>query len=137
MNRKKFSYAARFGLGLVLLMFCLMGEVSNADIFLSGNEIDLLVGTPTGISEPLDNRRTRHNPLENADFSSFLEDDTDYQVEFAEMDWSDSEDQQMSEDQAESTLLDLLSETGELESDEFSTDNELNCTDKIETEFNL
>lgn len=137
MKKNILHHQISMGLIVLSLILCCISATATAEISLSGNEIDLLVGTPVGISEPLDARRTRHEPVENADFSSYLEDDTNYEVEFSDMEWSDSEDMEVSEDQAESTLLDLLSETEELESHDFSTDNDLNSTDKIETEFNL
>lgn len=114
-----------------------------AELLLSGNDIDLLVGAPVGIAEPLDQRRTRHDPINKQDFSEFLEDDLSGDLSFNELDWSDAEDAQVSDDQAESQLLDLLSETEELEKsdsklDDAQTDNDDAISfDNIETDLKL
>ncbi len=118
-------------------------SVTEMELLLSGNEIDLLVGAPVGIVEPLDQRRTRHSTDKQHDFSNLLEDDLSADVAFSEMAGSDAEDSQITQDQAESQLLDLLSETEELEQSE--KQNSVNScepfeaisTDNIETEFKL
>lgn len=135
---------------LLILLFLLgISNVAHAnlnaaaDLLLSGNEIDLLVGAPTGIAEPLDQRRTRHAPGSGPDFSGLLEDDLNADITFAELDWSDAEDGQVNEDQAESQLLDLISETEELEksdtevSDNLPDANDAISSDNIETDLKL
>lgn len=113
---------------------------NSEELLLSGNEIDLLVGTPTGVTEPLDTRRTRVDESIRHDFSNLLEDDFATGNGFETLDWSDAEDKEADPDQAESELLDLLDETGEIESLDSSSDaksDELISTDNVETEFKL
>lgn len=117
---------------LLLLAFpgCAYGsQNAAAELLLSGNDIDLLVGAPEGIVEPLDQRRTKYGASNNQDFSGMLEDDLQADISFAELDWSDAEDKQPSEDETESQLLDLLSETDELENSDIKNYNYLSTTD--------
>ena len=110
------------------------------DLQLSGNEIDLLVGAPAGVDEPLDARRTRVDESIRHDFSNLLEEDFNSETELSDIDWSDAEDTNIDPDQAESILIDLLAETGELENFDFSEDSETdeaNSIDNVETEFKL
>jgi len=110
------------------------------DLLLSGNEIDLLVGAPVGVEEPLDSRRTRVDESIRHDFSNLLEEDFNSETEITEIDWSDAEDANIDPDQAESLLIDLLAETGELENFDFSEESETdeaNSIDNVETEFKL
>ena len=110
------------------------------ELMLSGNEIDLLVGTPTGVVEPLDTRRTRVDESVRHDFSNLLEDDFAAGTGFDALDWSDAEDTSPDPEQIESDLLDLLDETGEiekLESTGETPNEELISTDNVETEFKL
>jgi hypothetical protein len=110
------------------------------DLQLSGNEIDLLVGAPVGVKEPLDERRSRVDESIKHDFSNLLEEDFNSETGLTDIDWSDAEDVTLEPDQAESMLIDLLSETGELEnfdSSEDSETDEANSIDNVETEFKL
>lgn len=110
------------------------------DLLLSGNEIDLLVGTPTGVVEPLDARRTRVDESISHDFSNLLEEDFAAEDSFSDISWSDAEDTHLDSTQAESQLIDLLAETGELENFDFNEiyeSEEANSSDNIETEFKL
>jgi len=110
------------------------------DLQLSGNEIDLLVGTPVGVDEPLDARRTRVDESIKHDFSNLLDEDFNSDTGLIDIDWSDAEDTTLDPDQAESMLIDLLAETGELENFDFSEDSETdeaNSIDNVETEFKL
>lgn len=110
------------------------------DLQLSGNEIDLLVGAPVGVDEPLDARRTIVDESIRHDFSNLLEEDFNSEGDLTDIDWSDAEDTNIDPDQAESLLIDLLSETGELENFDFSEESETdeaNSIDNVETEFKL
>ena len=115
----------------------------NAGHLLSGNEIDLLVGAPTGVAEPLDTRRTRVDESVNHDLSNLLEDDFASESGFVGLDWSDAEDASPDPGQTESQLLDLLAETGEIEElgeieiGEDAKSEDVISTDYIETEFKL
>lgn len=135
---------------LLILLFLLAtsdmahaNQNTAADLLLTGNDIDLLVGAPLGITEPLDQRRTRHAAGSGPDFSGLLEDDLNSDVSFAELDWSDAEDIQVNEDQAEAQLLDLISETEELEKSDNTVADDLPDTsdaissDNIETDLKL
>lgn len=132
-------------IALLLLVISLLSSVAFAfepasDMLLSGNDIDLLVGVPTGISEPLDPKRTVVAPQNRLDFSGFLEDDFQAEPGFATLDWSDAEDQPVGEEVTESQLLDLLSETEEIEqseTDDKVKSSEANSDDYIETELEL
>lgn len=112
---------------------------TDSDLLLNGNDIDLLVGTPTGVFEPLDAKRTPIPEANRFDYSGFLEDDFQADDGFANLDWSDAEEQPAGEEQTESQLLDLLSETEEIEQSESDepVKSEANSTDYVETEFKL
>lgn len=118
-------------------------KTENIDLLLSGNDIDLLVGTPTGVKEPLDTRRTRYAPNPSQDFSNLLEDDLTTEIPFEELSWSDAEDQSATPDETEAQLLDLLAETGELEGtenmpqEEDPDKDEAISTENVETELKL
>lgn len=129
----------------VILMIFVAGAASCAynektELLLSGNEIDLLVGTPTGIVEPLDNRRTRVDESISHDFSNLLEEDFAAAGNLSDLSWADAEDMPIDPSQAEAQLIDLLAETGELENFDFNENcenEEANSTDYVETEFKL
>jgi len=132
-----------------ILTFTVLGLVlpssgsQNFDLLLSGSDIDLLVGTPTGIKEPLDSRRTIYAPDPSRDFSGFLEDDLASNITFGDLDWSDAEETPACDDQAEAQMLDLLSETGELENTEnpnsYDYNDEENAfsSENVETDLKL
>ena len=130
---------------LILILTVIAGspayaEALQSDLQLSGNEIDLLVGAPVGVKEPLDDRRSRVDESISHDFSNLLEEDFNSDTSMTKIDWSDAEDATVEPDQAESMLIDLLSETGELENFDFSEDSETdeeNSIDNVETEFKL
>ncbi|MBP5467915.1 MAG: hypothetical protein J6Z11_01570 [Candidatus Riflebacteria bacterium] len=82
---------------------------------LSNNEIDLLVGTPEGISEPLDVRRNKITKDNQVDYSSFLDENALSDNENLNFNWEDAEDSTPNENQVETQLMDLLAETEELE----------------------
>ena len=87
---------------------------ANASL-LSGNEIDLLVGTPEGIAEPLDSRRNTITKDNQIDYSKFLDDDALSEESKTDFKWEDAEDSSISDKQVENQLMDLLAETEELE----------------------
>ncbi|NCB37889.1 MAG: hypothetical protein EOM80_03890 [Erysipelotrichia bacterium] len=132
-------------IAVLLFVFSLLFSVvfaseSTSDLLLSGNDIDLLVGTPTGVTEPLDPKRTVIAPQDKLDFSGFLEDDFQAEPGFATLEWSDAEDRPAGEDVTEEQLLDLLSETEEIEqseTDDAAEPSEANSDDYIETELEL
>ena len=48
-------------------------DKKESNLTLSGTEIDLLVGTPEGIAEPLDSRRNGISKDNQVDYSGFLD----------------------------------------------------------------
>ncbi|MBQ3644806.1 MAG: hypothetical protein II961_09435 [Candidatus Riflebacteria bacterium] len=82
---------------------------------LSVKEIDLLVGTPEGVAEPLDSRRNTITKDNQIDYSSFLTDDALPENSKLEIEWKDAEDSNPNENQVENQLMDLLAETEEIE----------------------
>lgn len=134
----RFFFALLFILALIGLPGSARAE--NRDLQLSGNEIDLLVGTPTGVEEPLDERRTRIDETIRHDFSDYLEDDFANADELTDISWSDAEEAHIDSEEAESQLLELLAETGELEDFDLESNNTIDneiSTDNVETEFKL
>ena len=87
----------------------------NNSQLLSGNEIDLLVGTPEGISEPLDSRRNSITKDNQVDYAKFLDENALSDVTDTDLEWKDAEDSAPNENQVENQLMDLLAETEELE----------------------
>ena len=82
---------------------------------LSGKEIDLLVGTPEGISEPLDSRRNTITKDNQVDYSKFFDDNALSESTESDFEWKDAEESVPNENQVENQLMDLLAETEELE----------------------
>lgn len=82
---------------------------------LSVKEIDLLVGTPEGVAEPLDSRRNTITKENQVDYSSFLTDDALPEDSKLDIEWKDAEDTTPNENQVENQLMDLLAETEEIE----------------------
>lgn len=112
---------------------------STTDMLLDGNAIDLLVGTPAGISEPLDSRRTRVGKSQQFDYSGLLDDEFQADATFDELGWTDAEEQPADEELTESQFLDLISETDEIERTESddTASTEANSFDSVETEPQL
>lgn len=88
---------------------------NNTTVLLSGSEIDLLVGTPEGISEPLDSRRNTITKDNQVDYSRFLDENAMTDEVSTDLTWEDAEDLSPNEQQVENQLMDLLAETEELE----------------------
>ena len=100
---------------------------NNTTVLLSGSEIDLLVGTPEGISEPLDSRRNTITKDNQVDYSRFLDENAMTDEVSTDLIWEDAEDLSPNEQQVENQLMDLLAETEELEkTDEIYYGNEDN-----------
>ena len=122
---------------IIVLLAPIMASASqtSSDILLDGSDIDLLVGAPAGVSEPLDTRRTRVTPGNLYDYSGLLDEDLQSEASFADLDWSDAEEQPVDEEKAEAQFLDLVSEADELEGIE-TDDNaksEVKSFDSVET----
>lgn len=104
------------GLAVLITSAAYSKEYANSKKpLLSGTEIDLLVGTPQGISEPLDFRRNNITKDNQIDYSGFLDENGLTEDLTADIPWEDAEDSAPSENQVESQLMDLLAETEELE----------------------
>jgi hypothetical protein len=102
----------------IVFAFCEYCSADNQKFkqnILSGNEIDLLVGTPEGISEPLDSRRNTITKDNQVDYSKFLDDNALSNDTDVNLIWKDAEEQAPNENQVENQLMDLLAETEELE----------------------
>lgn len=114
--------ALRLGILIIIaLLTPLLAAAANSngkDMLLDGNEIDLLVGAPTGIVEPLDTRRTRVAPENRYDYSELLDDDFQAETSFEDLGWTDAEEQPASEESTEAQYLDLVSEADEIEIEE-------------------
>lgn len=123
----------------ILLPLFLSGATTSSDLLLNGNEIDLLVGAPTGIVEPLDSRRTRLEEEKQYDYSTLLEEDFLSDARFEDLGWNDAEEQPADDDLTEAQFLDLISETDDFEESELKkgTKTESNSTVSVETEFKL
>ena len=122
---------------IIVLLAPIMASASqtSSDILLDGSDIDLLVGAPAGVSEPLDTRRTRVTTGNLYDYSGLLDEDFQSEASFADLDWSDAEEQPVDEEKAEAQFLDLVSEADELEGIE-TDDNaksEVKSFDSVET----
>lgn len=107
-----------FVLVATIIMICgqsWAAEKGTTANLLSGNEIDLLVGTPEGISEPLDSRRNTITKDNQVDYSRFLDENAMTDEVSTDLTWEDAEDATLNEQQVENQLMDLLAETEELE----------------------
>ena len=82
---------------------------------LSVNEIDLLVGTPEGVAEPLDSRRNKFTKDNKIDYSCYLDENALTDDTSLDLSWEDAEDSSVNENQVEDQLMNLLAETEELE----------------------
>ncbi len=124
---------------IFLLPILASASAADYDLLLQGNEIDLLVGAPTGVVEPLDTRRTRMPEEKKVDYSGFLEEDFQSDASLADIGWIDAEDQPVDEGMTEEQYLDLVNETEEIEKTEEddAAKTDANSTDSVETEFKL
>lgn len=101
----------------VIVLICgqVMAANNSPQNLLSNNEIDLLVGTPEGVSEPLDSRRNTITKDNQIDYSKFLDENALTDESNTDLSWEDAEDAVPNEAQVENQLMDLLAETEELE----------------------
>ncbi len=111
--------------------------VSNLD----GSAIDLLVGTPDGVEEPLDERRTRPEPIIDHDFSEFLSYDPTFEENTsADLSWQDAEETSGEDDAETGSVKDLIDEIedfeAQAENDSQAEFND-NISDYVETELKL
>lgn len=132
-------------LRLLIMVFALTPALlpaSQKAPVLDNMAIDLLVGTPRGIKEPLDERRNNKNEKKpNADFIQYLDSDLPETADSIDVSWQDAEEENnFNNDLASSTYLDLMAEI-ELYSDTSVTeDNQnlnINISDSVETEDEL
>ena len=117
---KKFNKIFLILSGLIAFSFYNYCFADNKNDFkdsklLSGSEIDLLVGTPEGISEPLDSRRNNITKDNQVDYSKFFDDNALSESTESDFEWKDAEESVPNENQVENQLMDLLAETEELE----------------------
>lgn len=101
-------------------VFCIvpliaMAATATTELFLTTNELDLLMGTPTGVAEPLDGRRTRITEQDQIDYSLMLDDELSIMEDFTQGHWNDANELMFNESEIETEYLNLISETGELE----------------------
>ena len=117
MNKIKIVFILTLFIILTINSFCLAEkkEAKKETNLLSSSEIDLLVGTPEGISEPLDSRRNSITKDNQVDYSKFLDDNALSNTQETDFEWKDAEDSAPNENQVENQLMDLLAETEELE----------------------
>ncbi len=105
---------------LIVLIICKNCFAANNDEskknrnLLSNNEIDLLVGTPEGVGEPLDYRRNKITKENKVDYSSFFDDNALDNTD-VDLEWKDAEEVEPNEYQLENQYSDLVDETEELE----------------------
>lgn len=105
---------------LMASVFCIapliaIAATATTELFLSTNDLDLLMGTPTGVIEPLDGRRSQVLEENRIDYSLMLDDDLDIRDSFNEANWTEATDTAFNESEIETEYLNLISETGELE----------------------
>lgn len=98
---------------IMLITWCLFFSISlcfsSTTPILDGKSIDLLTGTPTGISEPLDTRRTRQQKL---DLSDLLIDNLRLCDEVIDISWQEVQIKKVDSQDSEEVVLDLLSKLG-------------------------
>ena len=115
-SKTKFAFLLMI-LSLVIFSYPAFSAMKNNNQanLLTGKEIDLLVGTPKDISEPLDSRRNSISKENQVDYSSFLDENALSEENENPFNWEDAEESVPNENQVESQLMDLLAETEELE----------------------
>lgn len=141
MNSQKISLTLFLLCLLSMPIFCFAnGTKPSTDGTLSGSAIDLLVGTPGGVNEPLDARRTKIEK-KDYDFSEYLKYDNAVEDSTApEIDWDDEGTNNPLSDSDNSTYLDLISEVDEFDGEDFNeleTNFDGNLSDSVETGIKL
>lgn len=113
------------------------GRVADLD----GTAIDLLVGAPGGVVEPLDERRTRPLQQTELDFSKFLDYDTSFEeADTNEITWQDGEEPQFAPEDENENFIDLIAEIEDYENQQYEgneTEIDSIVADNIETEMKL
>ena len=135
---------------LLASVFCIvpliaMAAAAGSELFLSDNDIDLLVGVPNGMNEPLDYRRSRNIIQEVPQDTSNLLDEDFYINDSSVMpDWEDADEKLPDESEVEDEYNDLLLETANeddlpiaSDSIEDPTENDEIIEEQIETEQEL
>jgi hypothetical protein len=130
---------------LILLAICLTPALLTASEkgpVLDSMAIDLLVGTPRGVKEPLDERRSgKSEPAITADFIQFLDPALPENAEEIEVRWQDAEEEiNFNTDLASSTYLDLMAEIdlySETINEKYNQNSDINISDSVETEDEL
>lgn len=123
------------------MLFAEQLEFARSGSELDGTAIDLLVGTPSGVKEPLDARRTKPEPNIDNDLSEFLNYDPTFEENTeADLSWQDAEETNREIDDEAGSIKDLIDE---IEDFEAQTDNDSqvefndNISDYVETELKL
>lgn len=109
-NRKKmFLYVILTAVCTFVLQTCYSSEDTKTNL-LNGNAIDLLVGTPTGVDEPLDKRRDQIKKV-SIDTDKYLSEWEQIQDQ-GNLEWENAEenDTTVSESKIESEYLDLIAD---------------------------
>lgn len=130
---------------LYLLLFTFFASTtcfaSDKSADLNGTAIDLLMGTPEGMVEPLDQRRNSFKPVTDFDFRDFLDyDSASEENSQADFDWQDAEESGDENNLDSENLIDLITEIEDIEGQQFdSGTSEINdnLSDYIETEIKL
>ncbi len=112
---------------LLASVFCLVpliaiAAAAGSELFLSDNDIDLLVGVPRGVREPLDSRRTKLETPKTNEFSNLLDEDYYINDSITMPDWQDADEKSPKKEEIESEYLDLVSETQTLDSSDLKKD---------------
>ena len=116
MKYYRFIFVLAIFLSLTIYNYCFADKKDESQKvnLLSSNEIDLLVGTPEGVGEPLDYRRNKITKENQVDYSSFFDDDA-LENTNVNIEWEDAEDVEPNEYQVENQYSELYDETEELE----------------------
>ena len=130
---------------IFLLIFLLFASVSRSEPKqsgdLTGTAIDLLMGTPEGMVEPLDQRRNSFKPDQNLDFKDFLDYDSTFEANSqADFSWQEAEETDDESNPDGENLIDLISEIEDIENQQFDNGTREindNISDYIETEIKL
>lgn len=117
---------------MIMLVVAAGAGASSRQTVLDGKAIDLLVGAPDGVVEPLDARRTQIEVSKDK-INELLVDDS-YDLAVASFEWQDAEAAEVDEADVENVLLDLLSEFDDIELYEFSENFDANSTELIESD---
>ena len=127
---------------LVLSLIPALLPATENEAVLDSMAIDLLVGTPRGVKEPLDERRSVKGEAEiKADFIQYLDSALPENTDAMEVSWQDAEEKtNFNNDLASSTYLDLMAKIdlySETTNKENNHDLNINISDSVETEDEL